>query len=1115
MGNMNAKPAMKQIITTLLVTLFCVPLVWAGAKFDPLQKPNTFKNKDNPYYWKNRAPRPGYWQQDIYYSIKATLSDKTDIISGEEKLTYWNNSPDDIDFVYFHLYQNAFQPGSYYDNLQRNNGKDPKYGKYESQKLGTVVEYVKVDGEELGMELDNTILRVQLNNPLMSGGSITFDIKFKTYFDGTGEVRRRMKVYKTFGHKHYNGVHWYPRISVYDAKFGWTTDQHLGREFYGDFGAFDVELTLPHHYILDGTGFMTNRDEMLPEDLMAKLDIKNFKDKPLNSIPSVIIPEDSAKTKTWKFHAENVHDFAWTADPLYRIGQAEWNGITCYSLAQEQHASGWQNAASYAAKIIKVFSQDFGWYAYHKMIVADARDGMEYPMLTLDNGTDPGYRGLLVHEIAHNWFYGMVGNNETYRASLDEGFTQFLTVWGLDNIDGPYAVTKRVKSNYYNKYYLQPSNRDNKLYNSYLKDAIKENDPALNTHSDAFNGALQHGGGYRQVYSKTGTMLFNLEYVLGRGLFLEAMQYYFGQWKFCHPYFEDFRLSITEYTKVDLNWFFDQWLETNKNIDYAVTKVKSIGYEPAPENPATPEDTLGKHKYEITFERKGRMHMPLDFEIFTKDEYACVRYMYHIPNTHFVKDDDVEVMPKWHGWDKLNPTYTTQVTLPAEIADVVIDPSYRLADINMLNNSKKLPIFITFDSRITNPLDWTAYRMFIRPNLWYNVYDGVRFGASFNGNYMKYKHLFNGKLWFSPGIVQDVWYNAKIDADSIKIGEDNFNEFVSFQFGYQNSIDKISKNSKIYFNITSREGLRTASIKIDKRDRANMNKIYFTVKSMIRPDSTSLNYLLYPDHWSVGQFNNILSMGYQHKYDYSFGNAKINIDLNSSTLFSDFDYHTLTMSHISTSKLGKLDFRMRTFGQYFTGTNMPNESALYFAGANPETMFENSFYSAAGIFPKNWGGFGANTNVLHYGGGLNMRGYSGYLVAQEDANGVVQRVYKGGTGAAINVELEFNRLFYNDEIHWEKGSWNKKKKKPISINTYLFGDVGLINYNAPGEKLAFSDIRMDAGLGAALTVNKLGVIEEIKPFTVRFDVPLLLTRTPAVDADFVQFRWILGISRAF
>ena len=151
--------------------------------YNPLAKPNTYQNTDNPNYWKNKMPNKAYWQQDVYYNIKAKIDEETDIISATEQLTYTNNSPDELDVVYFHLYQNAFQPDSYLEELQFQNGKNPKYGDYEAQKLGTIINNITVNGLNVKTELDNTILKVYLPNTLKTNNSITFDIEFKTYFD--------------------------------------------------------------------------------------------------------------------------------------------------------------------------------------------------------------------------------------------------------------------------------------------------------------------------------------------------------------------------------------------------------------------------------------------------------------------------------------------------------------------------------------------------------------------------------------------------------------------------------------------------------------------------------------------------------------------------------------------------------------------------------------------------------------------------------------------------------------------------------------------------------------------------------------------------------------------
>ena len=724
---------MKRLIL-LIILLKGSSFIFCQSEYNPLSPPNTYQNTDNPNYWKNKPPNKSYWQQDVHYVIKAKIDEQTDIISATQKLTYTNNSPDNLDVVYFHLYQNAFQPDSYLDELQSQNGKNPKYGEYENKKLGTEINVITVNNISVKTELDNTILKVYLPSTLKPNSSVTFDIQFKTYFDN-GDVRRRMTVFNSWGYKHYNGVHWYPRICVYDAKFGWTRDQHLGKEFYGNFGCFEVELDFASNFIVEATGFLLNRDIVLPKDLRDKIDIRNFKDKQWNSTPSVVIPYNKNERKIWKFHAENVHDFAFTADPTYRIGESWWEDKVCYSLVQEPHASRWQNAAEYGANCLKVFSEDFGRYVYHKVIVADARSGMEYPMITLDGGSDPGYRGLLAHEIGHMWFFGQVGNNETYRALLDEGFTQFLTAWALIKIDGDNLVTNTPSNKYKAKFKKPVKAIDSRVYLSYISDATKHNDPVISTHSDCFNGALRHGGGYRHVYYKTAAMLYNLQYVLGDELFLNAMKNYFDTWKMAHPYNEDFRNSIIQFTKVDLNWFFDQWLQTNKRIDYSVSAKK-----------------IEKNKYKIIFKRKGGMQMPIDFRVIANDGSS---FDYHIPNHWFVKQTNATVLPKWHAWDLLYPEYETILEIPSGIDEVIIDPTNRLADAYMPDNNSNCNTTFQFNDHLWHYPDWKNYEIKYNPNLWYNFTDGVKVGFNLSGGYLNHHHLFDASIFMNTGVGKD------------------------------------------------------------------------------------------------------------------------------------------------------------------------------------------------------------------------------------------------------------------------------------------------------------------------------------------------------------------------
>ncbi|MCO5287788.1 MAG: M1 family peptidase, partial [Bacteroidetes bacterium] len=185
-----------------------------------------YTSPENKYYWKNRAPYQGYWQQDVYYHIKADLNIQTNVISGNEELTYRNNSPDTLRFVFFHLYQNSFTPGSYLDDLNKANNRKIKYGQYESKGLGTEILSLTttfINGRafeaSLQKEIDYSIMKVMLPEPLLPGNEIVFQINFKTYYD-TGSQRRRMQMYESWGFKHYNGCQWYPKISVYDARNG-------------------------------------------------------------------------------------------------------------------------------------------------------------------------------------------------------------------------------------------------------------------------------------------------------------------------------------------------------------------------------------------------------------------------------------------------------------------------------------------------------------------------------------------------------------------------------------------------------------------------------------------------------------------------------------------------------------------------------------------------------------------------------------------------------------------------------------------------------------------------------------------------------------------------------
>lgn len=1050
---------------------------------------NEFQSIQNPLYWKNKKPYPSYWQQDVHYKIQAILNDTTDIITGKQALTYYNNSPDTLTTLYFHVYNNAQCEDSYLADLYKNNNYYLHFSKYRKNKLGTTIQKLSVNNENVETELDNTVLKVKLKIPLKPNEIITINIDFKTYFDKEA-IRNRMKLFKDFGYKHYDVVHWYPRLSVYDAKMGWDTQQHMDHEFYGDYGVFDVEFTLPNHYILDATGTLLNETEVLPDTLRKKLDLSNFKNKPWNEKPSSII-KSNGTNKTWKFNATNVHDFALTADPTYRIDEKTFNNIKCVALVQEPHVAGWLNAASYLAKIIETNSKLIGTYHYPKTIAADAKDGMEYPMLTLDGGFDPEYRDLLIHEVTHNWFFGMVGSNETYRAFLDEGFTQFYTAETYQAIEGATMVTTPPHTKLQALYETTVQTTDDQIYNSYMyAQNNKQERVTLNTHSDDYNGGIRHGGGYGAVYTKTGAMLKNLEYVLGKDLFTKAMQHYFNLWKFCHPYPEDFKNTIIQFTKVDLNWFFDQWLDTPKQIDYKIESIKK---------------TKNKFEYIITFKRKGDMQMPIDFTVIDSKDST---YHFYIPNTWFKKQTTANVLPQWVGWGKVKPNYQATVQLTSPIKDVIIDPTNRLADVYMLDNSTTDNLKFEWDIKKANQYNWKQYIIKTRPSLWYNGVDGLKIGAFASGNFMNTYHIFDALVLYNTQIGQ-IPLPASFPKNEV--------EPVSFIINYKTSLQKYLLKSNVYSTVKSMDGLKSLLVGLEKRMNDDKTRYYIQYKSMLREKASDLNYLIYnvdktlaPQYkvWDEAKLNSSFNIGVDYNYNLEYWQGLLNFNIRNAAFTNDFDYSYIQTSSINKSKFQTININTRLFAQLGFGLKQAKESMLYVSAANPEDLMDNKYTRSFGFIPQDFGIISAVSNHFSMGGGLNLRGYNSYLLPNKPIGSDSTTFhFQGTTGFSGSCELEFGKLFHFLSF--------KKMQNKININPYLFSDAGFINENKPNELLKLSNVLFDAGVGFTFTYNYWGLMQNIKPIVIRFDIPLFVNRLPFNETAHFQWRWLIGINTTF
>ena len=1096
----------------LLVCFICFVLcAWypAGAQLNsPAPKPvkvsdlsdNVYRNKDNTYYWGNRKPDAAYWEQDVQYKMFARMKEENNEIQGAEELTYWNNSPDTLTFVHFHLYQNAFIKGSHLHDLELANNVKPHMGKKEAEGLGIVLDKITVDGKDVKTELDNTIMKMYLPAPLLPGGKVLIKMNFNTYYD-IGATRRRMQMYNAWGFMHYNGCQWFPKICVYDRMHGWDTYQHLNREFYGDFGVYDVTLDFPSNYILEASGVLQNRDEVLPDTLRAKLDIKNFANKKWNEPPSTIIPYQPGSRKQWHFVANNVHDFAFTADPSFRIGTAYWNGIECVAIVQEPHASGWQNAPDYMTKIIKTFSQTIGQYCYPKIVAADAQDGMEYPMITMDGGREPGYRGLFVHEIGHNWFYGQVGSNETYRAAMDEGFTQFLTSWGQRLIDGDTMIAAKPKG--YRGHFTEPMLViDRTILNSYTSNALNKTELTLNTHSDDFHSALGQGGGYGTVYYKTASMLYNLQYVLGDSLFAATIHHYFEQWKFAHPYFEDFRASVIQFTHVDLSWFFDEWFETTKTLDYSVGGIHKIRRADA---------------YAINFHRKGEMQMPIDFTVTAKDGSE---HSYYIPNTWFEKQTAATTLPKWYGWGKLDPDYTATVAIPGGIRSVRIDTTNRFADRDMVDNYKTRGLWVSpqaikikLDGGLANPFDRKKYRMYIRPDVWWNPIDGIKAGVHFEGDYLSTLNRIDATVWWNTHALQENKYEPYAN-------EGIYSSYapVNYSFNYLSPISRNMPKVQVQLNSRFLDGLWYHRAGLNWLANEN-NTLQVWGQTLWRPTVSDLDYLTDPGDWSSspGRKNNSLNAQWSHHYNYFNGAGRYAFSFRAPFLEKDelpFTYAYAQLESVNYNYIGRLEVRTRLFGRYGLGNQLPYESALYMAGASPEEEMENKYTRSTGLMPTDWQGISSNdVNHFQQGGGLGLRGYAGYF-APDTRNGNLMESYKGRSGAAANLELDVENY-----MPWRP----RLLRNWLHASVYAFGDAGIMemSYFDPSNlyfttpSTIWSSVHVDAGVGFAFTIKSWGVFEKAKPLTLRLDLPIFLNRPPYGNDQYATLRYVIGVNRAF
>ena len=953
-----------------------------------------------------------YFQQYVRYDISARLTPELYRIDGVEKLLYINNSPDTLNVLHFHLYYNKFRKGAFKDGAIRDatTGSIDIFNITAKDSAGKPLEY----------EIDRTLMKVNLPHTLLPGDSIKLRIRFSSILPPSAD---------RFG---YNGDHfdvgnWYPVPVVYDNR-GWHLHQHLDNEFYQEWGDFRVNLRLPRGFMAGATGRLLNPAETIADSLWDYYE---------NS-------EDTS-TVVWKFAAGPVHDFAWTADPDYKLRRTKINGVTVNCLIMNHNLSLWRGTEKWAAKALHFMIENYGPYPYEQITIADTyiqAGGMEYPNIVFINSMiSPDYqksffRVVVIHEMAHQWYYGMLGSNQTEHEWMDEGFTTFAEIEALEAVFGKKNNLTPTPVDWYGRMF--PFEYDDRLDNAlqYLEMAISgQEQTPVDYPPDYFGSGL-----YLSQYSKTGDILFMLQYTLGDSLFRKGLRNYYDKWHFKHPYPQDMINAFEQTSSRNLDWFFNQWLKTTRQVDYAVDGFKGKWIK---------ESGLRKYRAEINFSRKGTLFMPLDFTVRLKN--GNMR-SFQIPVDEHTKPGR-QALDYWHfTQDK----YQAKITLSDEIKSVEIDTSLRLMDVNRLNNKSGFwpPMQAVFMRPQLNgpPLD--SYLWEFWPKVFYNDIDKAMLGIRTYGAYLGLKHNIDAELLFKT---------ATLD--------------VNFSFKYSNLVGWAGRNSAFNFSVYYLDKHAGGYIGLKKKLEGKAENIFSA--TLLSDYVSDISYAAVP--WEQG-YTNWLNLKWEYHYqrywrdvyswELSWDNGIVGSDYNFSKIFLKADYNLW-------GDYSDFELNVNLKAGYGEG-NIPEQHLYSLRGADGWKQFSNQYYRSRGTLPYPW----QRNGNLYLDDGAKVRGYSLYT-----ENGSLS----GKNIAALSFDLQLpNPLDYlNVPFVWR-------------VIPSLFYDAGNVwNGSAP----AFSEIKQNAGF--SLAWEHFPVLDRVMDIDrIQFDFPIWMSQTPQ-GVDKVDFRWLV------
>ncbi|MFT6333890.1 MAG: hypothetical protein ACI86M_001586 [Saprospiraceae bacterium] len=586
----------------------------------------------------------GYWQQKADYTMVIDFDSEKHQFKGKQIIKYTNNSPDVLDKAFYHLYFNAFQPGSMMD-VRSLTIADPdrrvgdRISKLSKDEYGyQKVKSLKVDGKKVKYEIVGTVLEVDLSKrKIMPGETVTLEMEF----EGQVPLQVRRSGRDNKEGIDYSMAQWYPKLSEYDYQ-GWHSNPYVAREFHGVWGDFDVKIKMDRKYTIGASGVLQNAKEIG----------KGYSDGP---------GTDKSDELEWHFLAENVHDFVWAADPDYEhIVHEAHDGSTMHFLYQpgERTTENWKNLPKVMDEALRYINSRFGKYPYPVYSFIQGGDGgMEYPMATLITGERSfgSLVGVSVHEWMHSWFQMIIGTNESLYPWMDEGFTSFGSAETMNLLRKKGLINGDVTTN--------PMEGSIKGYEA--NHAATDLDEPVSTHADHFTTNRSYTIG---AYTKGSIFLEQMQYIVGRDVFAKGMLRYFDDWKFKHPNPNDFIRVMEKESGLELDWYKEYMVNTTKYSDYAIDTVY--------------DNTLVLHQY-------GEMPMPVEVVVTTtkgkiETYYIPLVMMRGEKKNDWIKDENVSVMEDW-PWT--NPIYNLELDCPVDkIEKIEINPKVNFIDLNRSNN---------------------------------------------------------------------------------------------------------------------------------------------------------------------------------------------------------------------------------------------------------------------------------------------------------------------------------------------------------------------------------------------------------------------------------------------